>query len=184
MKCLTKERYEELLVKNPLTNVLFYNATEETTYKGLEHPSTVVGSDAFPYTDTTTGKMAEDFQTPYDVCNGHPRGAGTHGRFLRLVREKAIDIPLMVAVSKMTYMIAKHLAITGVDQFNKKGRIQVGCDADITIFDWVTVTDNSTMEKGALPSSGIPFVLVNGVPVVENGEPLKVFPGKAVRRKV
>ena len=91
----------------------------------------------------------------------------------------------MLAVSKMSYMIAKFMQDNGVAQMTKKGRIQVGCDADITIFDPATVKDNATMKAGGLPSSGIPYVIVNGTVVVKKSKVLKgVYPGKAVRREV
>ena len=181
LKPLTKERYDELIKSAPMTSVLFFNATEETVYQSLTHPSTVVGSDAFPYTVIKTGKIAIDWDTPYDAVNGHPRGAGTHARMLALTREKKVDIPLSLAVSKMTYMIAKFLEDNGVPQMADKGRIQVGKDADITIFDPKTVKDGSTMKQGGLPSIGIPYVLVNGTIVVKDSKVLKgVFPGKPI----
>jgi N-acyl-D-glutamate deacylase len=59
----------------------------------------------------------------------------------------------------------------------------VGADADIVVFNPDTVTDNSTYEPGmgALPSTGIPYVLVNGVVVVKDSIVQKVFPGKPIR---
>ena len=81
----------------------------------------------------------------------------------------------------MTYMIAQYLEENGVPQMADKGRIQVGKDADITIFDPETVQDNATMQTGALPSSGIPYVFVNGTVVINDSKAVDdVFPGKAV----
>jgi hypothetical protein len=177
----TKETYEKGVASNPMTSVLFYNSTEEDLYAGLGHPTTVLGSDAFPYTVRETGKDALDWDTPYDGVNGHPRGAGTHARLLALTRDKKVNIPLSLAVSKMTYMIADFLLNNGVAQMADKGRIQEGKDADITIFDPQTVTDNSTMKDGGLPSTGIPHVLVNGTVVVRDSKVLKeVFPGQPI----
>lgn len=185
MKPLTKERYEELVAKAPGTSVMFYNATEETVHQALAHPGTVLGSDAFPYTVRESGDVALDWDTPFDAVNGHPRGAGAHARLLRWAREKTVDISINLAVSKMTYMIASFLEANGVPQMAHKGRIQEGADADITVFDPETVTDNSTMEAGGLPSTGIPYVVVNGTVVVNNSEVLKgVFPGKAIKGSV
>jgi N-acyl-D-aspartate/D-glutamate deacylase len=63
-----------------------------------------------------------------------------------------------------------------------KGRVQEGKDADLTVFDPDTVTDNSTMAKGGLPSTGIPYVVVNGTVVVKDSEVLKdVYPGQAIK---
>lgn len=185
MKPLTKARYEELVKTAPGTSVMFYNATKETVYKALAHPNTVLGSDSYPYTIRKTGEPAVSWDTPYDAVNGHPRGAGAHAKLLRLVREKKVDIPLIEGVSKMTYLIAQFLQENGVKQMANKGRMQQGMDADITIFDPSKVTDNSTMKDGGLPSTGIPYVLVNGTVVVKNSRVLKdVYPGLAIRRSL
>ena len=48
MKPLTKERYEELVKTAPFTNVTCKNATKETVAQALKHPTSLVGSDAFP----------------------------------------------------------------------------------------------------------------------------------------
>lgn len=182
MKPLTKARYEELVKTAPGTSVMFYNATEETVNKALAHPNTVLGSDSYPYTIRKTGGPAIAWDTPFDGVNGHPRGAGAHAKLLRLVREKEVDIPLIDGVAKMSYLIAKFLQDNGVDQMAYKGRIQVGADADITIFDPKSVKDNSTMKDGGLPSSGIPYVVVNGTVVVKDSRVLKgVYPGKPIR---
>jgi hypothetical protein len=181
LKPFTKEHYEDLVKKAPFTSIMFYNATEEDVNKGLAHPTSVIGSDAFPYTIRETGEPAEKWDVPFEAVNGHPRGAGTHARLLALVREKKVDIPLTLAVSKMSYMIAKYLEDNGVSQMADKGRVQVGKDADITIFDPKTVQDNATMKDGGLPSTGIPYVLVNGTIVVKDSESVDgVFPGKPI----
>jgi len=64
-----------------------------------------------------------------------------------------------------------------------KGRMAIGADADITIFDAAQVIDRATFEKPAQYSEGIPYVLVNGTVVVDHGELVAgVAPGRAVRR--
>ncbi len=181
MKPLTKERYEDLLKTAPGTSIMFYNATEDAVVEALANPNTVLGSDAFPYTVRETGEAALDWDVPFDAVNGHPRGAGSHARLLRWVRDKTIDIPLSLAISKMSFMIANFLEQNGVPQMADKGRIQVGKDADINVFNPKTVKDNSTMKDGGLPSTGIIHVLVNGTPVVRDSENIdNVFPGKPV----
>lgn len=185
MTPLTKDRYEELVKCSPFASVLFYNAQEKDLLHALDHPTTVIGSDSFPYTDRETEKVAIDWDTPFDRVNGHPRGAGAHAKLLRWVREKKVDIPLMWAISKMSYMIADYLSQNGIEQMNKKGRIQGGCDADVVIFDPKTVADQATQKDGGLPSTGIPYVLVNGTVMVRNSETVNdKFPGKPIRREV
>lgn len=179
---LTKESYEALLKKNPYAPVLFYNATEEDMLKGVAHPSVLIGCDCFPFTDKD-GKFVSDWDTPFEEANTHPRSVGAHGKVLRLSREKKL-LPLMTAISKMSYQWADFLEKNGVPQMANKGRIKVGADADITIFDPKTVRDNSSLDKGnnALPTTGIPYVVVNGTVVVKDSTVLKgVYPGRPIR---
>ncbi len=184
LKPLTKERYEKLVKTAPSTAVMFYGAKEDDLYRALAHPGTIVASDAFPLTMIRNGKMAIDWDTPYDAVQGHPRAAGTNAIVLRMVREKKL-MPLMTAISKMTYLPAQFLEQNGVAQMAFKGRIQLGADADITIFDPKTVGDNSTPKQAGLPSTGIPYVIVNGTVVVKDSKVLKgVYPGKAIRLPV
>ena len=184
MKPLTKERYEELVKTNPGANVLFTGISNEGMLSALAHPTTFVGSDSMPMTITKTGKMAIDWDIDYKDVSGHPRAAGTHAKILRLVRETKI-MPLMLAISKMSYMPAKFLEDNGVPSMALKGRIKVGADADITIFDPKTVKDNSTYKQGGLPSTGIPFVIVNGTIIVKDSKVINgIFPGKPVRNAV
>ncbi|WP_434053793.1 MAG: amidohydrolase family protein [Roseibium sp.] len=184
MTPLTEERYAELVKTAPGTSILFYNATEETVHMALSDEQTVLGSDAFPYNLRTTGEVALDWNTPFDAVNGHPRGAGSHARLLRWVREGTVSVSLMNAIGKMSYFIADFLQENGVPGMAQKGRIQIGMDADITLFDPDMVTDNATMQDGGLPSTGIPYVLVNGTLVVRQGETVDdVFPGQPVYGK-
>ncbi|HKS57619.1 MAG TPA: amidohydrolase family protein [Steroidobacteraceae bacterium] len=114
----------------------------------------------------------------------HPRGQGTFSRVLgKYVREeKALD--LMTALRKMTLMPAQRLE-QRAPVFKKKGRIEVGADADITIFDANRVIDAATFEKPLQYSEGIRFVLVNGVAVVSDGKLTEgVFPGRAARARL
>ncbi len=182
---LTQERYDELIKTAPTTNVMFYNATWETVCQSLAHPTTVVGSDAFPYVMKSDGSPALEWDVPFEDVNGHPRGAGTHAKFLKMVREKQVDIPLPLAIAKMTSMIADFLAENGIEQMKRKGRVQEDTDADIVLFDPETVTDNSTMKDGGLASTGIPWVIVNGTVVVRDSENVNdVFPGQPIRAVV
>ncbi|MGB6366806.1 MAG: amidohydrolase family protein, partial [Thermoanaerobaculia bacterium] len=181
MTPLTKERYEELLKTAPLTSVTFENATKEDLAQALAHPTSIIGSDAFPYSRKSDGSYAGEWDTPYDSVNGHPRGAGTHALVLQMVREEDL-MPLMLAISKMTYLPAKFLQDNGISQMAHKGRLQVGADADITVFDPDTVKQVATPANGGLPSTGIPYVVVNGTIVVKDSKVLKgVFSGKPIR---
>ena len=111
---------------------------------------------------------------------GHPRGSGSYARVLgRYVRElKALT--LVDALRKMTVMPAQRLE--GIAPMMKnKGRVRVGADADLTVFNPATVIDKSTFEDPAKYSEGIVHVLVGGVFVVKDAALQSgVNPGKAV----
>jgi N-acyl-D-aspartate/D-glutamate deacylase len=108
---------------------------------------------------------------------GHPRAAGTYARVLgKYVREQHA-LPLMEAIRKMTILPAQRLGL------GSKGRIAIGVDADITVFDAAKVIDRATFDKPAQYSDGIPYVLVNGTLVVDHGELVaNANPGRAVKR--
>jgi len=83
---------------------------------------------------------------------------------------------------RCSIFIAAGYLIFELDAMQERGRMQKGMVADITIFDPKTITDNSTYAKGTIPASGIPHVIVNGVIVMKDSEPLKgVNPGQPIR---
>jgi N-acyl-D-aspartate/D-glutamate deacylase len=112
---------------------------------------------------------------------GHPRGTGTFARVLgKYVREEKL-LSLSEGLRRITLMPAQRLE-TIAPAFKNKGRICLGADADITVFDPEQVIDQATYEEPARYSRGISYVLVNGTIVVYNGQLRDgVFPGKAVR---
>ena len=111
-----------------------------------------------------------------DHGKGHPRAAGCYARVLgKYVREEHV-LSLMDALRKMSLLPADMLRMPN------KGRLQVGADADITIFDPERVIDKATFENPAQYSEGIPYVMVNGVWVVKNSRIQEgVFPGRGLR---
>ena len=86
----------------------------------------------------------------------------------------------MEAISKMTIMPARRLE-QRAPAFLKKGRLQVGADADITVFDPDTVIDTSTYTNPTTPPIGMNYVLVIGVPVGSHGSLEEgALPGKGI----
>lgn len=106
---------------------------------------------------------------------GHPRGAGSFPRFLAEFARKG-TMTLYQAVEKMTAMPAARLGLAN------KGRLNVGADADITIFDYENIRDRATFEEPALAPEGIEYVLIGGRIALEHGEIVNSNCGKAVRK--
>ncbi|MEO6239596.1 MAG: amidohydrolase family protein, partial [Vicinamibacterales bacterium] len=112
---------------------------------------------------------------------GHPRVAGAFARVLaRYVREQR-SLTLLEAVRKMSLMPAQRLA-GSTAAAARKGRLQVGADADVAVFDPATVTDRATYASPAEPAVGFKYVLVNGTLVVRDGRALDAAPGRALRK--
>jgi len=110
----------------------------------------------------------------------HPRGAGCYSKILGYyVRERgALD--LMTALKKMTLMPAQRLEAIA-PQMKRKGRVQVGADADLTLFDPQKVRDRATYEDSMQYATGIEHVLVAGTFVVRDGKLVEgVAPGRPV----
>jgi N-acyl-D-aspartate/D-glutamate deacylase len=134
------------------------------TLAAIENPLTMIASDGF----------VEDGK-------GHPRTSGTNAKVLgQYVREQGI-MTLMDALRRMTIEPARRLE-TYVPAMKTKGRLAIGADADIAIFDAETVIDRSTYTEPILSPEGIPYVMVGGVLVVENGKLVpNALPGEAIR---
>lgn len=145
--------------------VIIYMMRDANVERAIAHPGVIIASDGVPFINGT----------------GHPRGAGTFARVLgHYSREKKL-LPLMEALAKMTILPARRLE-GHVPAMKAKGRIAVGADADITVFDPAKVIDRATFEAPTTPSAGIPHVIVNGVFVVRDGQLVQgAMPGRAVR---
>jgi len=117
----------------------------------IADPRVMVASDGMPY-----------------APGAHPRSAGTFSRFLgRYIREQEL-LPQMDALKKITLMPAQRLENV-TPQMKRKGRIQEGSDADITIFDPAHIIDTADFDGELSYSEGVEFVLVNGQFVVRDG---------------
>jgi len=112
---------------------------------------------------------------------GHPRASGSYARVLGHYVRDLKTLTLMDALRKMTVMPARRLERIA-PMMKNKGRIRVGADADLTVFNPQTVIDRSTFEEPARYSEGITHVLVGGVFVVKDAKlQPDVNPGRAIR---
>ena len=159
---LTKETFNEYRQTGGMVAV--FSMTEEVVTAAIKSPVTMIASDGI-----------------LEKGKGHPRTAGTYSRILgKYVREQHA-LTLMDALTKITLMPAKRLE-RRVPSMKNKGRIRVGADADLAIFDPQAIVDKSTFQEPAKYSEGIHYVLVNGIVVVRDGQPQTgIYPGRPVR---
>lgn len=175
----TMEKYKKVLSEAPATQIVLYKMPPDSIPDWVSLPGVVYASDAM----MVPGGWDDEphWDTPYEkIPNTHPRLSGTHGTCFRIAREKGI--PLMQVLSASSYNPAKYLGSTGLKAMQERGRMQEGMIADITILNPNTIKENSTYAKGTLPTTGIPYVIVNGTVVVKNSQVLKdVNPGQPIR---
>ncbi len=159
---LTKESFERYRKVGGFVAV--FSMTDEIVETAIKNPLTMIASDGI----LGNGK-------------GHPRTAGTYTRVLgKYVRERGA-LTLMDALRKMTLMPAQRLE-RRVPSMKNNGRIRVGADADLVVFDAGRVIDKSTYDEPAKYAEGIKYVLVNGVVIVKDGQlQTGVYPGQPIR---
>jgi N-acyl-D-aspartate/D-glutamate deacylase len=146
--------------------VIIHGRSEEQTRAAIVSPLSMIASDGF-----------------IENGRGHPRTSGSYSKVLgKYVREEKA-LSLTDAIRKMTLMPAERL-VARVPAMAQKGRVKVGADADLTIFDPATVIDKSTYENATIPAAGIPYVIVNGQVVVDSGRVTSARPGRAIRAPV
>ena len=165
---LTADEFFKLRKEDPGHQIIVYSRKKEDIPKWLAIEGATVASDAIVLLDKDGNILPED--APYDKIVGHPRSSGAHARALRMAREH--NIPLMTVLGNLSYWSAKHIGDTGLEAMKARGRLQEGMVADITVFDPQTVKDNADYPAGknGLPSSGIPYVIVNGVVAVRDSQ--------------
>jgi N-acyl-D-amino-acid deacylase len=143
---------------------MVYHSMDETDVERImQYKNTMIASDG--------GVVPMGLGVP------HPRAYGTNARVLqKYVRERKI-IMLEEAIRKMTSLPARRF------NFKNRGEIKVGNTADLVVFDEKTVAEKSTYDQPHAYTTGISFVIVNGVPVVENGKHNGLKPGKVLRNR-
>ncbi|HEX9914946.1 MAG TPA: D-aminoacylase [Candidatus Bathyarchaeia archaeon] len=156
----------DLLVKEGAqVMIVLHEMVEEDVVRVMRSPLGTVGSDG----------RAVSFGGVFGRSMVHPRFYGTFPRVLgKYVREGVLSLP--EAVRKMSGANAQRLGLPD------RGLVREGFRADLVVFDPDTVNDEATYTEPHRYPSGIPYVIVNGVPVVENGEHTGAIPGRVLRK--
>jgi cytosine/adenosine deaminase-related metal-dependent hydrolase len=146
----------------------------------LTFPGAIVASDAMPL--TWTGTVPDPIGWPLpDTAITHPRTAGTFSRALRLLTRDGGPLGLAEALGKCSLRPARLLQ-DRVPAMRRKGRLQVGSDADLVVLDPATISDQASYVKSTRPSTGIQHVMVNGTFVVRDGNLVAgARPGRPIR---
>ena len=154
----TKETFDEMRRDFPQCITVCYVMKEEDVRLAFRHPAVMLGSD---------GLLSEG--------QGHPRASGSFPRFLAEFSRNG-NLSLYDAIEKMTAMPAQRLGLAN------KGRLNVGADADITIFDYEKIRDGATFSEPALPPTGIDYVLIGGQIAAKDCQIVKNDLGRAIRK--
>jgi N-acyl-D-aspartate/D-glutamate deacylase len=159
----TQQSFDQYRREQPQGQVIHHYMKEAWTRRALQEPGVMVVSDLLPM-ESQDSKVA-----PHNGAFSKVLG--------RYVREAGL-LELPEALAKMTLLPARRLE-QFAPAFKRKGRLQVGADADITVFDPSTVLDQATYADPYQPSLGIETVIVNGVVVLQD-EQLRddVYPGR------
>ena len=155
-----------LLAENGRVQMNYYAMDEDDVMTFMKQPNGSIGSDT----------MSLNVEGVLNFGKPHPRGFGSHARFLgRYVRDKQL-MPLEEAVRKMTSLPAQKL------HMNSRGMLKPGYFADIVVFDADKIIDQATYTEPQQYSAGVEYVVVNGQIALKEGQQTGVCAGQVVTR--
>jgi N-acyl-D-amino-acid deacylase len=154
-----------LLEQKCTVGMVSFSQSLENVAKVLAHPNLMIGSDSIPLFAGEGDKPGKPHPRTYGTF---PRVLGEYGRERKLVS-------LETAVHKMTGMPAARLRL------KDRGVLREGFAADVTVFDPATVRDESTYADPHRYPTGIPYVIVNGTVVVDDGRFTAAGTGRILR---
>jgi dihydroorotase/N-acyl-D-amino-acid deacylase len=157
--------FDLLIEDQAFTSVAVFGMSEDDVALALQQPWVSINNDSSGA--SPEGILGQE--------HPHPRAYGTFPRILgKYVREEK-KLTLEDAIRKFSALAAQRML------FNDRGVLKAGMWADIVIFDPAQIKDVATFEEPNQLSKGMEFVLVNGVPVIEDGRMTGKLPGKLLR---
>ena len=155
----------DFLIEDPATGVAVFGMSQPDVTLALQQPWVAIDNDSSG--TSPEGILGQE--------HPHPRAYGTFPRILRkYVREEKV-LSLPDAIRKFSALPAQRLRLTD------RGVLKSGMWADIVIFDPSTVRDLATFDNPNQLSEGMEYVLVNGVPVIDQSRMTGALPGKVLR---
>jgi len=157
--------FDLLIEDQAFTSVAVFGMSEPDVALALEQPWVSICNDS--QGTAPDGLLGRE--------HPHPRAYGTFPRILRMYVREENKLRLEDAIRKFSALPAQKLKLTD------RGVLKKGMWADIVVFDTATIHDVATFEKPNQLSQGMQFVLINGVPVIEDGKQTNALPGKVLR---
>ena len=155
----------DLLIQDPSAEVAVFGMSQPDVTLALQQPWVAVDNDS-------EGTSPEGI---LGQSHPHPRAYGTFPRILaKYVREEKV-LTLEDAIRKFTALPAQRMRLTD------RGVLKAGMWADVVVFDPATVRDRATFDNPNQLSEGMEYVLVNGIPVIDQGKMTGALPGKVLR---
>lgn len=157
--------FDLLIEDKAFTDVAVFGMSEPDVVLALQQPWVAVDNDSSG--TSPEGLLGQE--------HPHPRAYGTFPRILRKYVREEKKLALEDAIRKFTSLPAQRMRLTD------RGVLKQGMWADVVVFDPATIRDLATFEKPNQLSEGMNYVLVNGVPVIDQGKMTGALPGKVLR---